>query len=85
MIYNIKTLCLQDTCQGISMNKFNKYMENSVKANGLKIRKLIKLHLPDLFKELSLEFYNPYECQSKRTKTHFIYVHSSIEYFLKFN
>ena len=30
----------------------------------------------------TVEYYNPFEEQCKQTKTHYILVHSSIEYFL---
>lgn len=85
MIYNINSLLLETTCVDTSINEWNKLMENSVKANGSKIRNLIKIFIPELYADLMLQYYNPFEHQSKRTKTHFIYVHSGIEYFLRFN
>lgn len=74
---------LEHTCVGISIYKHEKLMKGAKKANGKKIRQMIKKQLPDLYRDLSLDFYNPYENQSKRTDTHLIYIHSSIEYFLK--
>ena len=82
--YNV-SIDYETNCTAITINKWNQLMNNSVKANGKKIKALIKKHLPELFENLALEFYNPYEQQSKRTKTHFIYVHSGIEYFLNIN
>jgi len=82
--YNIKKLIHVDSCVGISQYQWDKYMNGAVKANGSKIRELIKTHIPTLYKALALEFYNPYESHCQRTKTHFIYVHSGIEYFLRF-
>jgi hypothetical protein len=82
--YNIQSLEYVDDCMSINIRKWDEYMEGAVKANGSKIRKLIQLHIPELYASLRLDFPNPYEHQSKRTKTHFIYVHSGIEYFLKF-
>lgn len=58
-------------------------MEGAVKANGSKIRKMIKEQLPDLFEDLALQFHNPYESSCIRTNTHLIYVSSDIQYFLK--
>jgi hypothetical protein len=84
-IYSVNGLDYESNCTSINIRKWEKLMQKSVKANGSKIRALIKTHLPDLYEYLALEFFNPYESQSVRTKTHFIYVHSGIEYFLKFN
>ena len=81
--YKIKSLKHVASCMNVSRRKWDEYMEGAVKANGRKVRRLIKQHLPKLYTELGLNFHNPYECKCQRTKTHFIYVHSSIEYFLK--
>lgn len=69
----------------ISLRRWEQLMDGAKKANGSKIRKMIKEQIPELYHELALQFYNPYEANSKKTKTHYIYVHSSIEYFLKRN
>jgi hypothetical protein len=74
---------LECTCEGVSLQKWNSLMKEAVKANGSKIRQLIKEQIPSLYHALALNFYNPYEANCKRTKTHYIYVHSSIEYFLR--
>ena len=81
---NVISIELEHTCVSVTIRKWESLMEKSVKADGLKIRRLIKKHLPDLYQELGLNFSNPYESQCVRTKTHLIYVHSSIEYFIKF-
>ena len=78
-----KEIYLEHTCASIDINKWKELMNNSVKANGSKIRRMIKKQLPELYNELALQFHNPYEHQSVRTKTHLIYVHSMIEYFFK--
>ena len=83
-IYN-KEIELQYTCDSISLPKWESLMKGSVKANGSKIRMMIKNQIPELYKELGLDFNNPYEHQSIRTKTHLIYIHSMIEYFFKIN
>lgn len=74
---------LEYTCVGIGVKKWESLMEGAIKASGIKIRKMIKEQLPELYEELGLESYNPYESNACRTKTHLIYVWSSIEYFLK--
>lgn len=78
-------MSLDNTCENISMNTFNKYMEGTTKANGSLIRKHIKEHLPELYNALCLDFYNPYEENSRKKKGLFVYVHSAIEYFIRFN
>lgn len=80
----IKSLELEYVCTGITIKRWDYLMKNAVKANGYKIRKLIKKHLPNLYESLALKYPNPYEHQSKRTDKHLIYIHSGIEYFIKF-
>lgn len=84
MDYNsIKSLELECTCVGIGNRRWDKLMLNAVRGNSKRINQLVKKFLPDLYKELSLDLYNPYHYY--RTNTHLILVHSSVEYFLKFN
>jgi len=83
-IYKINSLLLECNCSQITEQQHNKLYENSKKANGKQIRNLIKKYLPELYKELALHLHNPFEKQSVRTKTHFIYLHSATDYFLKF-
>ncbi len=80
-----KGIFLYASCSGITIKEHEKLMNGTTKANGSKIRKLIKKHLPDLAEDLGLNFYNPYESQSRKKDGLFIYVHSAIEYFLKLN
>lgn len=74
---------LECACFNVSIWKWEKLMKGAVKANGLKIRRMIKKQLPELYHSLALNFYNPYECRSQKTATHYIYVSSGIEYFLR--
>lgn len=46
------------------------------------LKRKIKKHIPDLYENLSLDYYNPWENEVCRTKTHYILVHSAIEYFI---
>ncbi len=80
-LYTDKIRLVSD-CTSITLKQFDFLMEGAVKANGSKIRKMIKKQIPDLYKSLALEYNNPYESNSQRTPTHYIYVHSGIEYFL---
>ena len=43
----------------------------------------IKRELPELYHTLALQFYNPYAEQCRQTPTHYILVHSAIEYFIR--
>jgi hypothetical protein len=81
----VNSLWLENTCAGISLREWEKYMKNTTKANGCTIKRLIKEHLPDLYKEIGLEWYNPYECNCVKKEGLLVYVHSAIEYFLKYN
>lgn len=82
-IYSAKSISLFATCVGITEKEWDRLMEGAVKANGKKIRMLIKKHIPYLYDNLCLDAYNPQEYRCQRTQTHLIYVHSSIEYFLE--
>ena len=82
--YNsIQDMSLECSCAGISLAEWEKLMKDHKRADKKRVEVLIKKHLPDLFKCLALEFYNPYYCH--KTKTHLIYVHSGIEYFIRIN
>lgn len=80
-LYTDKIRLVSD-CTEISLQQFHLLMKGAVKANGGKIRRMIKQQIPDLYASLALEYNNPYESNSKRTPTHYVYVHSGIEYFL---
>jgi len=82
--YN-SNIYLQYTCDQITISKWDELMGGAIKASGVKIRKMIKTQIPSLYKSLALNFHNPFEHQCKRTKTHLVYVHSGIEFFLKIN
>ena len=43
----------------------------------------IKKELPKLYATLSLDAYNPWCGQCQQTRTHYILVHSAIEYFIR--
>lgn len=70
----------------MTMNKqlLLKYMTGTSRANGALIRGFIKKYTPNIAYELALNFYNPYESQSRKKEGVFIYVHSAIEYVFKY-
>lgn len=76
---------LECTCADISVKKWNKLMKGAKPTNGKWLRNKIQKHLPELADALALDFPNPYEENSCATKTHYIYVHSAIEYFIRKN
>jgi len=76
-------MALIGTCISFKQSTIEHIMNDAVKADGRQIRRLIRIHLPDLYHSLALKYYNPYERQSKRTDQYLIYVHSNIEYFIR--
>jgi hypothetical protein len=83
MKYYTDNIELENTCVGVTESEWNELMKGATKANGAKIRQMIKKQLPALYNALSLNLWNPYESHAKKTKTHYIYVSSMTEYFLK--
>ena len=73
---------LECTCIGIGIERWNRLMKGNKPLNYEWLRRKVKKHLPDLYDSLGLDYYNPYENQTRATKTHYILVHSSIEYFI---
>ena len=57
-------------------------MKGAKKASYKRLVSRIKNELPSLYMELSLQFPNPYADQCQQTKTHYILVHSAIEFFI---
>lgn len=70
-------------CSDISLSKWNELMKGARPINYQWLIKKIRKHLPELYQELLLDFYNPYQHQCKSTNTHYVLVHSSIEYFIR--
>ena len=57
-------------------------MRGARKCSYKRLVARIKKELPELYNALCLNLYNPYEESCQQTKTHYILVHSSIEYFI---
>ena len=74
---------LEFTCADVSADKWDELMRGARKCSYKRLVKKVKEELPMLYNELSLEFYNPYENDCKQTKTHYVLVHSAIEYFIR--
>ena len=74
---------LECTCETISLSKWERLMQGARKASYKKLVRLIKKEIPSLYESLCLNLYNPWENDCKQTKTHYILVHSAIEYFIR--
>lgn len=75
---------LECACTDINQTKWDQLMKGARKANRKKVLKaaiIAGLHIEK--EEFKNEYFNPYDHYV--TKTHIIYVHSSIEYFIKVN
>lgn len=74
---------LDCTCANISLSQWKCLMKRKRKISYEWIKRKIKKGMPDLYKNLCLEFYNPWEDKTYSTKTHYILTHSAIEYFIR--
>ena len=74
---------LECTCADVSIDKWNELMKGAKKASYKRLVGKIKKELPYLYNELRLDLINPWENDCKQTKTHYILVHSAIEYFIR--
>ena len=73
---------LECTCADININKWEKLMKDAKPFSYKKLLKLIKINIPYLYEALCLNLSNPFAEQTQQTKTHYILVHSAIEYFI---
>ena len=74
---------LECTCTQVSADKWAELMKGGKPINYKWLVDKIKRELPNLYYELALEYPNPYKDECLVTKTHYILVHSAIEYFIK--
>lgn len=70
-------------CTCIGIRKWQQLMKDARRASYTRLVARIKRELPELYQELALNFYNPWENECKQTNTHYILVHSGIEYFIR--
>ena len=73
---------LEATCSTVTYEQWKSLMKGAKPLNYEWLKKRVKKHLPSLYNELCLDFGNPYADQCKVTKSHYILVHSGIEYFI---
>ena len=67
----------------ISREERERLMKGSRPYSYKKLVSEIEKNLPELYSRLLLNFRNPYADQCRQTKTHYILVHSLIEYFIR--
>lgn len=70
------------TCSTFSADECERLMRGARRVSYKRLVAKIKKHLPRLYDDLALQYPNPYEDQCSQTKTHYILVHSAIEYFI---
>lgn len=80
----VRRMYFTQSCSDVTLTQHIKLMENTTKANGSLIRKHIKEHEPELYESLALDFPNPYEHQCRKKDNLFVYMHSAIEYFFRY-
>jgi len=74
---------LECCCCDISLPEWEALMKGAKRFSYRKLVKMIKETLPEIYEGLCLNFYNPYLYSTKQTQTHYILVHSAIEYFFR--
>ena len=74
---------LEYTCCDVSPQKLERLMKGKRRTNYRELKKRIKEELPELYAELALNLYNPWSSECGETDTHYILVHSAIEYFIR--
>ena len=57
-------------CVDTTFDEWKQLMKGARKASYKRLVAKIKKELPELYKELTLEYYNPWENDCKQTKTH---------------
>ena len=68
-----------------SIQKWEELMNGAKKFSYSKLKKLIKKELPELYNELDLKLFNPWENDTFETPTHYILTHSAVEFFIRKN
>ena len=74
---------LECTCGDVTEEKWNELYKGARPINYKWLVNKIKKELPKLYEELALNLFNPWWEESSSTKTHYILVHSAIDYFIR--
>lgn len=70
-------------CGYITFDKWKVLMHGARKCSYKRLISKIKREIPSLYEQLMLDVPNPYAEQCRQTDTHYILVHSMIEYFIR--
>lgn len=70
-------------CEDITFDKWKVLMHGARKCSYKRLIPKIKREIPSLYEQLMLDVPNPYAEQCRQTDTHYILVHSMIEYFIR--
>ena len=63
-------------------SKWEALMKGARRVSYRMLVSRVKSEIPELYRALALNLYNPWADQCRQTATHFILVHSAIEYFI---
>ncbi len=72
----------ETNCSEVSISKWESLMKGARKCSYKRLIAKIKREIPWMYKDLMLDFYNPWEDSCQQTKTHYILVWSGVEYFI---
>ncbi|RHO63747.1 hypothetical protein DW083_21745 [Parabacteroides sp. AF48-14] len=72
----------ETNCTEITAEQWSELMRNNRKCSYKRLIGKLKRYLSELYDSLCLQYPNPYDGQCWQTKTHYILVHSAIEYFI---
>ena len=73
----------ETNCTEINIEKWKQLMRYARPCSYRLLVKRIQKEMPSLYQSLALEFPNPYASQCRSTPTHYVLVHSAIEYFIR--
>lgn len=69
-------------CSNVTIFEWNSLMKGARKASYKRLVERVRKEIPELYEALCLNLFTPWWDQCKQTKTHYILVHSAIEYFI---
>ena len=70
-------------CGDITFDEWKVLMSGARKCSYKRLISKIKREIPSLYEQFMLDVPNPYAEQCRQTDTHYILVHSMIEYFIR--
>lgn len=70
-------------CADITIEEWKHKMKGIKPVNYQWLVRKIKKHLPQLYEDLMLDVYNPYQEKCGVNREYYVLVHSAIEYFIK--